>query len=228
MFNLFSELLAPHDSILVAEMDPATSPPLSTLFEEEAQLAQKAVSTRQLEFTAGRTLARQLLTQFGIDAPVLRHDDRSPIWPKGIVGSITHTRGYCAVAVAKSNHVRGVGLDVEQLVPLKNKAVLAAIVAEEDEAWLERTQNELAWGKLIFSAKECAYKAQYHLARKYLGFDAMWIEPQVNITEALPPEGSFTAHFRKPSGDFVPGDTLKGRFVTNEKLGVIATSVVLP
>lgn len=226
MFHLFRELLSGEAHVLVAEMDPQNAPALSSLSPDEAKLAENAVPSRQREFAAGRYLAGDLLTQIGAPSPVLRNDDRSPIWPAGIVGSITHTKNYCAVAVAKSELIRGVGLDVEQLAPLKNTAVLAAIVANEDKAWLEKTKDQLAWGKLVFSAKECAYKAQYHLARTYLGFDAMWIEPKVDVTQPLPSEGTFVAHFRKPSGDFSPGDTLTGHFRTDSALGVIATSVV--
>ena len=41
-----------------------------------------------------------------------------PLWPAGLVGSITHANGYRAVAIAPSEKVSAMGIDMEPLVPL--------------------------------------------------------------------------------------------------------------
>ena len=62
----------------------------------------KGVSeNRQWEFTAGRLCAVQAIRGLGGSETEIPVGERGePIWPKGFVGSITHTQGYAAAAVA--------------------------------------------------------------------------------------------------------------------------------
>jgi 4'-phosphopantetheinyl transferase EntD len=74
------------------------------LFPEEAMQLDGAVDSRLREFATGRSCARQALAGLGLaPAPILRGAKREPLWPAGIVGSITHCRGYRAAAVAFNN-----------------------------------------------------------------------------------------------------------------------------
>jgi hypothetical protein len=73
---------------------------------------------RMMELRAGRHYARQALSLLGIDdVEVPIRPDRSPAWPNGTTGSITHVRGrcggYCAVAVGLISEFASIGLDVE-------------------------------------------------------------------------------------------------------------------
>lgn len=73
---------------------------------------------RMLELRTGRHYARQALSLLGIqDVEVPVRPDRSPGWPNGTTGSITHVRGrcggYCAVAVGLISEFASIGLDVE-------------------------------------------------------------------------------------------------------------------
>ena len=71
------------------------------LFPEERACLAKAVEKRRAEFGTARVCARRALAQLGFPPmPLVPNKDRSPVWPQGVVGSITHTRGYCAVIVA--------------------------------------------------------------------------------------------------------------------------------
>ena len=73
--------------------------------------------------------------------------------------------------------------------------------------------------KMIFSAKECAYKCQYALSRTYLGFHAMRI--RLNLTE-----NTFLAVFQCDAGSsFSVGQELSGRLLVDH--GYVATSMVL-
>lgn len=200
---IFGPLIGDYDGLIVREMNPANAPGLDVLHPQEAALMEKAIEKRRREFCAGRVLARSALESLGFaPAPLLRGEDRAPRWPSGAVGSITHTRGHCAAVVARSTQIRAVGIDVEQATPLK-PGVYEAITTERDRRELEG-DDALRLGKIIFSAKECAYKAQYTLTQKYLPFSAMSV--------VIGPEGTWRATFNVPSGDFQPGDIIDGRF----------------
>jgi len=194
---------------------------LRGLTEGEATLMAKAVDKRRREYTAGRVLARRAAAQLGLGSiEVLPRGDRAPQWPTGVVGSITHTRGHVAVALARAAAFRGVGLDVEQAEPLKHR-LWDMICTDDDRAMLARysepERSRLA--KIVFSAKEAAYKAQFAITEQFLGFSAMHIELDV-------PSERFVATFRQEAGQaFRPGDTLSGRFVRTERL--VATAVVI-
>ena len=45
-----------------------------------------------------------------------RHGE--PLWPTGVIGSITHANGYRTVAIAPNDEVSAMGIDMEPLVPL--------------------------------------------------------------------------------------------------------------
>jgi 4'-phosphopantetheinyl transferase EntD len=42
--------------------------------------------------------------------------DRTPVWPDGVVGSITHTGDFAAAAVAWAADIAGLGIDSEQVI----------------------------------------------------------------------------------------------------------------
>lgn len=84
------------------------------LFPSEAEIVVRAVPSRRREFATDRILARGLLTRLGCDpAPMLCAVDRSPSWPRGIIGTFTHTEGACAVAALRSG---GEGLGIESIL----------------------------------------------------------------------------------------------------------------
>ena len=116
---------------------------------------------REAEFRAGRACARQALAQFGyrnwalIPAPT-----REPIWPQGIVGSITHADGYCAAVVARACGCAGLGIDVETIGRI-NDAVAPLICSAEELALFDDglSGSRRALLALLFSAKESVFKA---------------------------------------------------------------------
>lgn len=214
--TIFESLIGPYDGLAVREMNPADAPALSVLHPCEAALMDRAVEKRRREFCAGRVLAKAGLESLGLPAtPILRGEDRAPIWPQGVVGSITHTHGHCAAVVARSAQIRAVGIDVEQASELK-PGVYEAITTPGEREELAGA-DALRVGKVIFSAKECAYKAQYALTQKYLPFSAMSVR--------IDPSGLWTATFNVAAGEFRPGDVIEGRFAYVGAF--VATSAVL-
>lgn len=170
------ELFPPH--ALTAELRGAGD--ATTLLPAEAQCVAKAVSKRQQEFAAGRSCARLLLAQFGIRGFALRMaDDRQPLWPDAVVGSITHTKQFCAVVVAEKSRLGALGIDSEISGSVKPELWQTICTAAERD-WLATlaAAQQAAAATLLFSAKEAFYKAQYPLMRQKLHFQDATVEAQ--------------------------------------------------
>src|SRR5690242_5958922 len=89
------------------------------LFAEEAAAVAGAVAARRAEFAAGRSAARRALAELGIGPVALPVGERRmPVWPTGIVGSITHCVGLAAAAVAWADDLAALGIDVEPAIAL--------------------------------------------------------------------------------------------------------------
>lgn len=145
--------------------------------EEEAQI-RRAVPKRRRDFTAGRLCAREALARLGCPpGPLLTDGDRVPRWPPGVVGSISHTAGWCGVAVARTRDAAGIGLDAEGAAPLDPRLVERICTPREREAFGHLPTPPAAdWPKLAFSLKEAVYKAYFPLARHFLGFHDVELE----------------------------------------------------
>lgn len=187
---------------------------MGALDPSEERAITRAVPKRRNEFRAGRLAARQALQAVGVSGPVPQRADRAPDWPQGIAGSITHCQDLC-VACA-STTVRAIGLDVEPAEDLPADLWGAILLPEEQEATQASADPGLT-AKLIFSAKEAAYKAQYPLSETLFGFHDLGI--------AVGKDGQFSAVFHTQAGSFQPGDTLHGRYLKTETH--ILTAVVL-
>jgi 4'-phosphopantetheinyl transferase EntD len=146
---------------------------LATLHPEEARLVASAVAVRQAHFTAGRRSAHAALEALGIQSsPILSDAARAPIWPKEVVGSITHTDGFCGAVAALRTHYRGIGIDAEVRgrvdEELWEQILTPAEVLQLRKQPVAR-QKELA--TIIFCAKEAFYKCQYQVTAAWLGFE---------------------------------------------------------
>jgi len=164
----------------------------SLLLPEEAVHVGRAVAKRVQEFAAGRLCARRALAEFGIvDFPIRVADDRQAIWPDGLVGSITHTAGFCAAVVAERRRIASVGLDSEVVGDVKGE-IWPSICAPIETAWIDSlpAAQRAAAVTLIFSAKEAFYKCQYPVTREFLDFR----DVRVEAAAWGAPDGSFTVH----------------------------------
>lgn len=177
-----------------ARLDPA-----------EAAVVAGAAESRRREFAAARLCAHEALARLGApDVPLLPGTHGEPMWPPGVVGSITHCTGYRACAVARSEQYVSIGIDAEPVSPLPD-GVLEAITGPEERAMLTRlaaVRADIGWDRLLFSAKESVYKAWFPLTRSRLGFKDATVE--------LDPRGTFTVELLlSPLGP--PGSRLTGR-----------------
>jgi 4'-phosphopantetheinyl transferase EntD len=156
--------------MVAAEMRDPGDP--SLLFPSEIEQVRGASWKRIEEFATGRTCARRALAEFGIKncaLPISR--DRRPDWPHKIVGSITHTDGYCAAVVARQNHCRSLGLDAEVIGRITSDLYPYICTLQELDhlsSVAEAERSKIV--TVIFSAKEAFYKCQYALTGEFLDF----------------------------------------------------------
>ena len=136
---------------------------------------QRSVAKRQAEFLAGRLCARAALQQLdNLDCVPAIGEDRAPVWPQHISGSITHSRGHAAAIVGHKAQWRGLGMDLENVLSLERAERLAGEILTAAElqrmAMLPREQHALLV-TLTFSAKESLFKALYPIVQKRFYFE---------------------------------------------------------
>lgn len=186
-----------------------------------------AISKRRAEFLAGRTVSKAALFLLGKRSDqVPISPDREPIWPKGVVGSITHSNGRCA-AVVSDNTSMLVGIDIEDVASASSLDTIFQEVLLPDEANFIRSQNVLppeVLATLVFSAKETLYKALFPKVRRFFGFDHAKLD-------GLAPESGLRLRLTKPLDGYlgngtafdvhysVTGDTITTWLFTSEPGG---------
>ena len=115
-------------------------------------LVARAVDRRRAEFTTVRTCARIALGRLGLPpAPLLTGSKREPLWPAGVVGSITHCDGYRAAAVARASEVAAIGIDAEPHDPLPD-GILDRVTLPAERAHLARPAGPACTGTGCCSA----------------------------------------------------------------------------
>jgi enterobactin synthetase component D len=134
-----------------------------------------AVPKRWRDYLAGRYCARVALGRLDPALAAQRVEtgsNREPIWPRGVVGSITHTEGFAAAAVALESQVGGVGLDAERILNPERAREIERLVLLDAErphaASAGLTQHELV--SLAFSAKEAVFKCLYAFGKELWDF----------------------------------------------------------
>jgi 4'-phosphopantetheinyl transferase EntD len=215
------ELLLPDGVVAVEAFEDL---PGEMVFPGEEDLVANAVEGRRREFVTARRCAREALAELGHAPAAIRSGPkREPQWPAGVVGSITHTAGFRAAAVAPRSIFASIGIDSEQNGPLPNGIEESITVAGEPEmlAALDSAFPRTQWSRLLFSAKESIYKAWYPLTSRWLGFE------DARLT--IDPAGTFAARLlidgaRTDGGP--PLTELRGRFLVAH--GLIATAVAVP
>jgi 4'-phosphopantetheinyl transferase EntD len=173
-----------------------------------------AVPRRLAEFSAGRAAARQALEGLGLPGHAIpQGPDRAPIWPAGLTGSITHSTTACLAAARRGPG--GLGLDLEpdqDLLP----DLWDEVLSRDERRWAEMQDQPGRAARLVFSAKEAAFKAQYPLTRQVFGFDMLAV---------VIAGGAFAARFRYALGPFAADDVVCGHHTRAE--GHILTACTL-
>jgi 4'-phosphopantetheinyl transferase EntD len=192
------------------------------LFAEEERSVGRAVEKRRREFTTARACARTALGELGIGPVAIANGERGePLWPGGVVGSITHCAGYRAAAVARVEDVLSVGIDAEVHEPLP-EGVLEQVAFGRERAMVADRGAGVCLDRVLFSAKESIYKVWFPLARRWLGFED--VELTIDV-------GAATFHGRLlvpgPEVGGVPLTEFRGRWTVEDGI-VAAAAVILP
>ncbi|GAA2398619.1 4'-phosphopantetheinyl transferase [Streptomyces glaucosporus] len=205
----------------VAVAETFADVPCRLLPEERAALGDVAEGRRR-EFATVRHCARRAMGGLGLPPlPLPPGAGGAPRWPDGVVGSMTHCRGYRAAAVARREDARAVGIDAEPHRPLREGVLERISLPGERErlAGLERSA-EVCWDLLLFCAKEAVYKAWYPLTGVRLAFG----DVEVLLAART---GTFRAHVVGDGARGVAGPVaFGGRWTVSGDLA--AAAVVVP
>ncbi len=134
-----------------------------------------AVLKRRIEFSAGRWCAQEAMKKFAICETVAMGAQREPLWPEGLVGSISHSSGFAMATVGCAKRYAGIGVDAECILDTLRARELYKEFAVEGE-WqhlvlsLPTHSTEAVLATLIFSAKESLYKCVYPRVKRILSF----------------------------------------------------------
>ncbi len=185
---------------------------------------QRSVAKRQAEFLAGRLCARAALQQLGHpDCIPAIGEDRAPVWPASITGSITHSTGHAAAIVGHKTHWRGLGMDVENLLSLERAERLAGEILTADElqrlAHLPREQIA-QWVTLTFSVKESLFKALYPIVQKRFYFE------HAEVLECSDSRAVRLRLLTDLSGEWCHGKQLSAQFTVHD--GQLLSLVAIP
>ena len=134
-------------------------------------MIQRAAPARRAAFVAGRSAARLALTHAGHPAVALpAHAEGDPIWPPGMLGSITHAEGWAIAVTVRRGKTGGIGVDLEGAGPLE--AGVSDIVCRPDERGVDPllARRGVDAAKLRFVAKEAWYKAVFPQRRRFVDF----------------------------------------------------------
>ncbi|GGK42012.1 4'-phosphopantetheinyl transferase Npt [Nocardia camponoti] len=175
-----------------------------TAHPAEEHLIANSVEKRRRDFIGARHCAREALRELG-EAPVAigKGERGMPLFPRGIVGSLTHCDGYRAAALAHSLRFRSVGIDAEPHGPLPDGVLDSVSLAAERE-WLTTTSSDLHLDRLLFCAKEATYKAWFPLTLRWLGFEDAHITFEIDSATSDSGAGTFHAEL------LIPGTTKDG------------------
>lgn len=135
---------------------------------------------RKAEFLAGRYCASLAVKKkLGVYYQILSGTNKEPLWPRSIIGSISHSSNKAIAAIGLQEDYSYIGLDYEPIMSSETFInTLAYIVCPGEMHKLsDSLNNHLELLTLIFSAKESLYKALYPHIQCYFDFqDAQLIE----------------------------------------------------
>ncbi|MBF4618535.1 4'-phosphopantetheinyl transferase superfamily protein [Clavibacter sp. VKM Ac-2873] len=221
------DAILPAGAVLAEERGPAREHPMHPT---EASAVARAVPSRRREFAATRACARTALAALQVlageaaaDAPgsplvaIPKGRGGDPVWPRGVIGSLTHCAGYRAAVVAGRDALRTIGIDAEPHAPLPAEA--RDVVGWADElAPHPPLGTDVHADCVLFSAKESVGKAHYARYREWLGF--------ADLHVTLHPGGAFTARRRAPGP--VPFPAYRGSWRVAEGLVLTCAWLAVP
>lgn len=134
-----------------------------------------ATTKRQMEFLAGRYIAHKALRELCFDiSHIPRNEHGAPVWPDGVVASVSHTNSVAVCAASLRRHNDYLGVDIENWIsPLNTKDIMRIVIDSHEEYILSGADVSFESALTIaFSAKESFFKALYSHVGKHFNFEA--------------------------------------------------------
>lgn len=177
-FDTLFSIPEPIQGLICAATQPIelTQEKLNTLQThlELPEALKNAVLKRQVEFLTGRACAQSALQQLGVDfnETLGVGASREPLWPEGIIGSITHNAHWALALAAQCHTLCLLGIDLETIVDPQTEANIEALVCtpQEQQQLIQAGLNHQQATTLLFSAKESLFKALYPSVQRYFDF----------------------------------------------------------
>lgn len=210
--------LLPADVVVVAAGNDASA---GALYPVEEDTIRGAIEKRRHEYALGRTCARTALRHLGIaEQAIPTGSSREPVWPDGVVGSITHCAGLVAAAVARADRYLGIGLDAEPATRVLEQPLTRHICTPAEAERLPTLGLPAGLeSMLVFSAKETVHKAIAPSSRVWLGFHDVEIDFD-------PAHSAYSARLiRAPHERLAPLSRLVGRYAVSD--GFVLTAAVI-
>ena len=206
LFGLFDD---PRVHVLTSAVSDAAIPSLS---RREAAALTNVAQKRRREFATARGLVREGLERFfgirGFD--LLNAEDRCPIWPEGVAGSVSHSDSRVWIALVDGGFGT-IGIDGEGRNELK-RPLWHLTLRDEEIACLETLEASLRGRRALalFCAKEALYKAQYPHSRSMMSFMSV----RVDVDDA----GLLSCTFQESVYPFPKGFVARGRWLDDNEL----------
>jgi enterobactin synthetase component D len=163
---------------------------------------------RRAEYLAGRFLCRELLRRHGLPVQVGTGRQREPVWPRGWIGSISHSDCMAVAALAPVGADRILGLDLQPwLSPVQARETENLVALPGELEALAGVWSRASLLTLVFSAKESLFKALYPHVGQYFDFDS------AVVTHMDGGHGSFVIELRSTLSSTLPaGSRYIGRW----------------
>ena len=123
------------------------------------------------------TWPNALWSELGVEASSIpTHASRRPLWPDGVVGSITHSRRYAIAVVGVRSGLAGMGVDLE-MAGRVTEDIAETVMSPNERDWCQGLSLRGASGSCPptaytanFSAKEAVFKAVNPIVGLMVGF----------------------------------------------------------
>lgn len=136
--------------------------------QESTRTRATAECERQTQHRAGRAAAFEAVRSLHPDwvGPwrIDSDGDGCPIWPGGVVGSISHTRGIAVAVIGDHGNVRSIGADIER-IRASNTALSGRVLDARDRDDLPVEMPDHVVASVYFCVREAIFKCLYPVTK---------------------------------------------------------------
>lgn len=131
------------------------------------------------DFVLGRYNAVKALQTLGVPRqPIPMGSSREPLWPGGVIGSISHTENLAGAIVASDQAYGGLGLDIEHIQKLDD--IASQFCTGPELAYHREFPAETEYLNVVFGAKEAIYKCVWPAVRCFISFQDVRVALDMN------------------------------------------------